>query len=89
MGFQLPNYPNFENTDDPSVAFKWEDWLDGFEALITAMKITESSEKEAILIHYAVGECRRLLEKPKESNKYVKTKSALTSYFSPKMNRVY
>ena len=56
------------------------------------MKITESSEKEAMLIHYAGGECRRLLkklEKPKEGDKYVKAKSALTSYFSPKMNRVY
>ena len=51
MAIQLPNYPNFVITDDSSVAFKWEDWLDGFEAIITAMKITESSEKEAMLIH--------------------------------------
>ena len=32
MAIQLPNYPECQLVDDPTVAQKWEDWSDGFEA---------------------------------------------------------
>ena len=94
MAVQLPPYPQFEITDDPSVASKWEDWIDGFEAMITAMKVKEAEDKKAMLVHYAGGDVRKLLKKLPEipgedKTVYETAKEALTSYFSPKMNRVY
>ena len=37
----LPMYQEFIIVDDPSVATKWEDWIEGLEALMKAMVITD------------------------------------------------
>jgi hypothetical protein len=82
---QLPAYPSFQIVDDPSVASKWEDWLDGFEAMTTAMKV-EKKDRKAMLIHYAGAEVRKLLKKLPEASEgdtYTKAITALNSYFAP------
>ena len=90
---QLPSYPAFEVIDDPTVAVKWEDWLDGFEAMLTAMKV-DKKDKKAMLLHYAGADVRKLLKKlpdaqTSEGDAYQKARQALNDYFAPKMNRVY
>ena len=37
----LPTFPEFTSYDDPEVSTKWEDWLEGLEAMLGAMKMTE------------------------------------------------
>ena len=86
--------------DDPIVAQKWEDWSDGFEAMIKAMKITEPENKEAMLKHYVGGEARKLLKKlpalpltqegeEASTDAYEIARQKFNNYFAPKMNRVY
>ena len=100
MAIQLPSYPAFEVIDDPSVAQKWENWLDGFEALIWAMKVTDNDDIKAMLVHYAGGEVRKPLKKLPASdqptntdseavNAYEQAKTILNEHFAPKMNRVF
>ena len=42
----LPPYSEFQVTEDPGISSKWEEWLEGFESMLGAMKITEESEKK-------------------------------------------
>ena len=37
-------------TDEPASASKWEEWLDGFEAMLRAMKVTDAGEKRNMLL---------------------------------------
>ena len=92
---QLPAYPEFQIVDDPSVAQKWEDWIDGFQAMINAMKVGDD-DKHSMLTHYVGTDVRKLMKKlpnPTGENMptdvYEKAKGKLDEYFAPKMNRVY
>ena len=91
----LPNYPSFDIVDDPTVASKWEDWLDGFEAMFRAMEITEEGRKRDLLLHYIGTGGRKLLKRLEdtgtagEEGEYTKPVEALTLYFTPKLDRLY
>ena len=95
MAAVLPSYPEFVITDDPSIATKWEDWLDGFEAMILAMKIINEDEKRNMLMHYLGTPGRKLIKRLDDigevgkDDSYKKPKVALNKYFKPKFNRVY
>ncbi len=99
MAVALPTYPEFQVTDDPAVAQRWEEWLDGLEAMIRAMKVTDKEDKKAMLVHYAGNEVRKLLKKlpsstdlmtgTGEEDVYEAAKITLDTYFAPKMNRIY
>ena len=95
MAVALPTYPDFRVTDDPSVAHRWEEWLDEFEAMIRAMKVTDKEDKKAMLVHYAGGNVHKLLKTlptPESADREEVYKTAittLTDYFAPKMNSVY
>ena len=41
---QLPAYPKFQIVDGPAVTQKWEDWIDGFQAMIKAMKVGDDDK---------------------------------------------
>ena len=90
MVIQLPAYPSFQIVDDPSVASKWEDWLEGFKAQIGAMKVPETEQK-AMLYHYIGGDVRKLLKKLPggEDCDYDTALELLNEYLAPQMNRVY
>ena len=91
----LPNYPAFDVVDDPTVANKWEDWLDGFEAMVRAMKITAEGRKRDLFLHYIGTGGRKLLKRledtgtPGEEGEYTKPIAALTQFFTPKLDRLY
>ena len=88
----LPSYPEFSMVDDPSVASKWEDWLEGLEAMIDAMQVTDCNLKKSWLTHFGGQDVRKLLKKLDQSegdNVYDKAVKALTKFFAPQMNRVY
>ena len=92
MAYQLPLYPEFIIIDDPSVPTKWHDWLEGFEAMISALKVKEKKDKRAMLKHYIGSEGRKLLSKLDNTggdDDYDTPVKALTGYFAPKMNRVF
>ena len=63
MAYQMPLYPEFITIADPSDATKWHDWLEGFEAMISVMKVKEKKDKRAILKHYIGSKGRKLLSK--------------------------
>ena len=90
MAIQLPAYPSFQIVDDPSVASKWEDWLEGFKALIGAMKVPDTDQK-AMLYHYIGGDVRKLLKKLPggEDCDYDTALELLKEYLALQMNRVY
>ena len=91
----LPQYPIFVIEEDPTIVSKWEDWLDGFEAMLRAMTITTEGRKRDMLIHYIGTGGRKLLKRledtgtPGEVGEYNKPVKALTDHFTPKLNRVY
>ena len=93
-GIQLPQYAEFSpDGEDPTLPSKWNDWLDGFEAMIRAMSVKEDKDKCAMFLHYMGSSTRKLLKKLDdngvEDEDFKQAKTALTSYFAPKMNRVY
>ena len=90
MAIQLPAYPSFQIVDDLSVASKWEDWLEGFKALIGAMKVPDTDQK-AMLYHYIGGDARKLLKKLPggEDCNYDTALELLNEYLALQMNRVY
>ena len=87
---QLPAYPEFQIVDDPSVAQKWEDWIDGFQAMIKAMKVGDD-DKHAMLTHYVGTEVRKLMKKLPDptgentpTDAYEKAKGKLDEIFCSK-----
>ena len=96
-GIQLPTYPDFNPKEDPTDAQRWSDWIDGFEAMIRALQITnqvkESKDKYALLYHYIGQNVRSILKKLDKNGSgnedYKEAKAALDGYFKPKMNRIY
>ena len=60
MATHLPNYPEFTVLDDGTIATRWADWLEGFQAMIRAMKITDNADKRAMLMHYVGTDVRKL-----------------------------
>ena len=58
----LPHYPEFPVTDEPAFAPKWEEWLEGFEAMLRAMKVTDAGEKRNMLLHYIGAGGKKLLK---------------------------
>ena len=95
MAVVLPNYPEF--SEDPRVAQRWSNWIEGFEALVRAMQINkqvkEDKDKYALLFHYVGQQTRNILKKLEDNGcadeGYKKAKAALEGHFKPKMNSVY
>ena len=44
MARSLPEYPSFTPTDSPKDASAWEDWLEGFNAMMNAMQIPDDRQ---------------------------------------------
>lgn len=92
MAEALPNYPAFEAKESPSLASEWEDWIEGLDSMLAAMKITDNKEKFVKLYHY-LGLTRKVLKKLEdngiEAQDYKKAKEALCKHFCPERNSIY
>ena len=67
----LPPYPVFDtDADAASLPQKWEEWIDGLEALLSAVDITDHQRKWSTLKFYG-GEKLRKLEKQLDYDKTV------------------
>ena len=79
-------------TDEPAIASKWEEWLEGFEAMLRAMKVTDPAEKRNMLLHYIGAGGKKLLKCLEDiggDGDYTRPINELNGYFKPKLNRVY
>ena len=91
----LPSYSEFQVTEDPEISSKWEDWLEGFESMMGAMKVTAQLEKRTMLMYYIGGSGRKVIKRlddigvDADANCYTQLKDALNNHFKPKLNRVY
>ena len=63
MAVQLPNCPELTVVDDPAVASRWSEWLDGLEAMMKAMKVATEEDKQDLLFHYGGNDIRKLVKK--------------------------
>ena len=94
----IPQMAPFQPDVDPTnTAARWKKWLDRFENLIIAFKVTDNNRKKALLLHLAgefvfeVYEGLVISDIPDDAdaavnNAYTATKKALTDHFSPKKN---
>ena len=92
MAEALPTYPAFLEKEGPDLASEWEDWLDGLDSMLRAMKIEDNREKFVKFWHY-LGKTRKTLKKLDENGvqeeDYLQAKAALTKHFSPERNSIY
>ena len=49
-------------TYEPAIASKWQELLEGFEAMLRATKVTDAEEKRNMLLHYIGAGGRKLLK---------------------------
>ena len=60
-------YQQFKLSPDPDIATKFEDWIEGLEALIqVGLKDREGDDKEKkfhMLFHYMGPECRKIFKR--------------------------
>lgn len=86
----LPQYKAFTFLEAEDVASRWEEWIDGLEVMMAAMRITDDSHQRSLLLHYSGSETRRLVKQLTATvNTYTELKTALDTYFAPKRNRVF
>jgi len=92
MAAEIPTYAVFDDTEGPGIATAWEEWLEGLDAMLRAMKVTDGSEKFDKLYHY-LGSTRKTLKKLSSNGiaarDYTAAKKALTEYYCPQRNTIY
>lgn len=92
MAVQLPSYALFDETEGPGIATAWEEWIEGLDAMLSAMKVTDEKEKFDKLYHY-LGSTRKTLKKLQTNGiataDYTAAKKALKEYFCPQRNTIY
>ena len=93
----LTPYPLFDPTETANLGSRWEDWKDGFEVMMKAMKIDSEADKRNMLLYYIGSDTPKIFQKKNldntgvevEDGEYTKPKAALQAYLVPKMNKVY
>ena len=91
----LPTYPEFAVTEDPEISIKWEEWLEGFEAMTGAMQIESEKDLRKMLSYYIGPQTRKIIKgldnigSIDDGDCYSRLKNALNDHFKPKLNRVY
>ena len=88
----LPVFTQFDVHADSNVGPRWTKWLTRFERLLVGMHITDTTQKRALLLHYAgpdVDDIFETLSDTGEAKDYKKAVECLNAYFVPKHNTVY
>ena len=79
-------------TDPTKLADKWAEWIDNLEHNFKYFKIEDAETKKAALTVYGGESLRKFynnLPDPSSGDVFVKAKTKLTKYFSPKKNIDY
>ena len=79
-------------TDPTKLADKWAEWIDNLEYNFKYFKIEDAETKKAALMVYGGESLRKIhnnLPDPSSGDEFVKAKTKLTKYFSPKKNIDY
>ncbi|KAK3097548.1 hypothetical protein FSP39_010680 [Pinctada imbricata] len=90
----LGGLPQFDCKGEVSnIGTKWKRWIRAFELFVTGKGVTDADQKKALLLHCAGMNVQdiyyTLPEIAGEDDAYVKTKTALETYFSPQVNLPY
>lgn len=94
MASSLPVFPKFEVNGDSqsSIGYRWEKYIQKLENLFVGMSIESKKRRKALLIHYAgddVFDIYQTLENTGDESGYDETKTALTNYFKPQVNKEF
>eukprot|EP00794_Sanderia_malayensis_P000880 gene880-178_t len=90
MATSLPTIPAFEVHIDNNAGPRWEKWLSRFQRPLMAMKITDDTQKRAMLLHYAgpdVDEIFDTLPDTGEDKDYKKAVEKLNQYFQAQLSK--
>ena len=52
MAIILPSHVEINHDNDPTVASRWADWIEGLEAMMRTMIVTEEKRKKSLLLYY-------------------------------------
>ncbi|KAK3105898.1 hypothetical protein FSP39_008092 [Pinctada imbricata] len=89
----LPTFPKFDiHSDENSVGIRWTKYVNQLENLFVAMDISSKKRKKALLLHYAgedVFDIHQTLPDTSAEDGYDQSKTALTNYFQPQVNREF
>ncbi|GFR78246.1 Gag polyprotein [Elysia marginata] len=92
MANALPNFPPFRiREEELSAGTRWRKWFQKFENLITALDITDEDRKKALLIHFGGHQIFDLVDtfQEEKKNTYEALKTALDTYFTPRVNTTF
>ena len=76
-------------TDPTKLANKWAEWIDNLEYNLKYFKIEDAEAKKAAMMVCGGESLRKIhnnLPDPSSGDVFVKAKTKLTKYFSPKKN---
>ena len=59
----LTPYPPFGASETATLGSRREDWADGFEVMMKAMKIDSETDKRNMLLYYVGSDTRKILKK--------------------------
>ena len=59
----LTPYPLFHPTETANLGSRWEDWKDGFEVMMKAMKIDSEADKRNTLLYYIGSDTPKIFQK--------------------------
>ncbi|KAK3083972.1 hypothetical protein FSP39_006106 [Pinctada imbricata] len=89
----LPTFPKFDiHSNENSVGIRWTKYVNQLENLFVAMDISSKKRKKALLLHYAgedVFDIHQTLPDTSAEDGYDQSKTALTNYFQPQVNREF
>ena len=89
MAINLPTFPEFDLQPRDTVPVRFEKYVKHLDDMFTAMNITRTSQKKAMLLHYVAEETCDVFEtitvpEPLEgSDEYKTAVKALADYFEP------
>ena len=92
-GLDLPLLAHFDPVSDPaSIGQRWKAWKRRFTTYLSAMAITDDTQKRALLLHQAGPETQDIFETLPDrgdAKDFAKAMEKLDTYFSPKGNADY
>ena len=92
-GLDLPLLAHFDPVSDPaSIGQRWKAWKRRFTTYLSAMAITDDTQKRALLLYQAGPETQDIFETLPDigdAKDFAKAMEKLDTYFSPKGNADY
>ena len=94
---EIPSYPQFNPSFDADIASKFEDWIEGLEALFQVVLAKPDTDdkphKYKLLFHYMGQDCRKVFKRLENNGlgtgDYDLAKTALTTHFAPNQKDLF